>query len=269
VLEHELFLINADSPLRTLPEDLAPRQRAWFEAARYCLEIADEAYGRLLAELAVVGARKDSEATDVAGESLTLPADELPVSSIFASTWTIVDSVWRFHLLLNATPFRPPEEGEHGETRDAWREFRNLRKALTSETGPLKKMRDGFQHIDERTATLGEQKVPVWGALSWLTTSDGERFWLTKIAAGTPHTSHTLEFPRGKPQASLYPAHEIGLEAFGEQVSISTLLRRVKALVEHMEAVIGPQFEGRPTGPRSVIMTVEFGFQLAAKPSNG
>lgn len=213
------MIVPKDSVLRTLPRSMELKQVLVFDRIRVAAEIADHAYERLVAKLTQIGIQE------------AMPA-ELDASEVIEDAWAVVDAIQRIRkLFMNMRGLKQNAPGLQQFYRG---------------TAEIEALRHGTQHLDERICELEEQKLPVWGSLTW-----GYRPDLSKpiirslllvpgpIKDGKHHTLN----PAGKPFRGHLDC--VTLDAFDVRADLSNAMRHVTATVgqlqEQLQAHADPQ----------------------------
>ena len=122
-------MIDQDSPLRQLPHGLSAKQIVFLDALRVSAEIAGQAYDDLLGELRLLGKEAD-------------PDRPRNFVRVIRHTWTFVDAVHRFRVVLQQTP---------GITHN------DVYELFTRRTKTVTEMRDKAQHLDENLAGIARR----------------------------------------------------------------------------------------------------------------
>lgn len=203
------MIVPKDSVLRTLPRSMELKQVLVFDGIRVAAEISDRAYTRLVAKLTKVGVQE------------ALP-QELDGSELIEDAWAVVDAVQRIRKLFMVM------RGLKQKAPGLQQFYRG--------TADIEDLRHGTQHLDERIDQLEDQKLPVWGSLTW-----GYRPDLSKpiirslllvpgpIKDGRHHTLN----PAGKPFRGHLDC--VTIDAFGVRADLSGAMRHLKAAVGQLQ----------------------------------
>jgi len=140
------MIIDNNSHFRFPPKKLKPEQVIVFNAITYSVDICEITYDRLYSELIKFCENPDSQ------------NENYP--KIFADVWTIISNATIFmNLIVRYFDLKDDEE-------------------MLSEFKKAKKLRNSYQHIDERISevfTLND--LPLYGSLSWVRNiPDSENF---------------------------------------------------------------------------------------------
>lgn len=226
-------MIPSDSPFRNPPDSLLPVQKVAIDGLRYAAEMIDLSAERLYSNLLMISTNP---------ESGPLPADMFTMC--FSDGWSIVDNLWRLNLLLRRTPGleRTPNVEVH---------LRALR--------AVEKFRHGFQHLDEKIAACVREQLPLWGTLGWAFFPNGPtrscRIFLMVPGSLRPMTWPFLN-PAGKTIASTVDL--VTLSAFGQELKLSSLVGRVRALIAGLDQGLRRSTAGQPGGGADVLISAEF-----------
>ncbi len=224
-------MIGKDSPFRTLPAELDPRQRLILDGIRYSAEMADLGYDRLRSELL-----RFAQMTD-AGSS---PGS---FAAAFSDAWTIVDSTNRLRLLVRLLP--------KADQAMAIQEF-------LGRTDVIRRLRDSVQHLHARFEKLVKLREPTWGVITWVTVVRVEPFLgkLHMIVAGSISSGqHALDNPLGCPVR--VPIDFVRLSAHRETVLLTETLDSIRSLIAFLEANIAPQFTGQSNTGADIYVEVK------------
>ena len=228
-------MIPADSPLRNPPESMPPEQRVAFDGLRYAADMVALAADRLHSDLLEVTSAREK----------TVSLDPTAFARCFANVWSLVDNMWRLNLLLIRVPGlkRTPEVVAH-------------LKAIRSVEG----FRHGFQHLDERVRSCAQDQLPLLGTLSWAHFPDGPqqpgRVFTMIPGSLRPGTAPVIN-PAGKAIHSAIAL--VTLSAFGIQIELPTLLRRLAALIAGIDAGLRKALAtGSAGGASDVLLTLDF-----------
>lgn len=201
------MLIPEDSPLRNPPKELSRKQILILDGIRFAAEIADVAYQRLAKNL-----------LSIAPSSLNLAESQIAMA--MADAWTIVDSVHRFHDLIENMP---------GLKNGTWC------KLLYSRTKDFIDLRDCVQHqlgeIDNLITNAGQ----IWGYLSWAEVVGGRYtgMWLM-LSPGNYYVDDQWFFVGPNKRLFHVPLGRIRLNAFGRQIYLG---QGVRALLDAIAAL--------------------------------
>lgn len=208
-------LVRPDSLLIKVPTAIITRQRLLIDGLRYCFQVIDVAYPRLVATLRA------------APDRVRTPSSFAPA---FADAWCVVDAANRVRGLLKALPIA---------WADAAREAR-----FKATMRPLNAIRNGSHHLDDpRLAKLEADRLPVWGRLSWVR-GNGTGLvvvWNSMFSGAIPgeYTDvtgvidlHTLDA-----LAAEYDGH-LQLHAFGETCLFSGVIAELREIVADVERAL-------------------------------
>ncbi len=135
-------IIREKSPFRRLPATLPRRHMLHLDGLRLCAEIVDLAYRRLLTVI----------------RQLTydcVPLDGRQIGA-FADAWTIIDSTYRFRLILAATPGL-----KHNFVFESFMRF----------TKAVEDLRHTIQHLNNEVENIANAHQAILGTLTWVAAS--------------------------------------------------------------------------------------------------
>lgn len=208
-------VVTSDSPLRSLPEALDPKQAMFLDGIRFSAEIVQGAMDSLREVLAQV----------------TLGESHLhAVAMMFA--WAVVDSSNRIRVLME------------GMKRAGWVRRTEVYRSQIRELKSALPLRDSTQHLDGaiRRHTDVELIPPVWGSLAWFVVTEvdesnrimaGEACFLRSGAVFPGAVGPGVVNPLGT--VSVSKVDQIQLQAFDSTVSLSSLERAVEGVIERWE----------------------------------
>lgn len=226
-------MIPLDSPLRNPPDSLPPNQKVAIDGLRYAADMVALSADRLYSAL--------SEISEAPREQ---PSPAGSFARCFSDAWSVVDNLWRLNLLVLRAPGlkRTPEIKIH---------LRALR--------AVEPFRHEFQHLDERIVRCAQQRLPLLGTLTWAHFPEGGtepgRLFLMIPGALRPGNAPFLN-PAGKPIRSAIDL--VTLSAFGSDVEISTILRRVSQLLLGLDSGFRTAVVGKPGGGADALVVAQF-----------
>ncbi|MUU79875.1 hypothetical protein [Winogradskyella endarachnes] len=216
--------IDSNSHFRFPPKKLKPEQVIVFNAITYSVDICEITYDRLYNELI-----KFSENPSSTNENYP---------KIFADVWTIISNATIFMNLITRHFDLGTEE------------------PMLSELSKAKKLRNSYQHIDERISeVLTLNDLPMYGSLSWMRNiPNSNKFQQFMLYSGV-FTNHTQSV--GGQMIS--PTMEIGIDEIDEiifesitkqgrnfpkvTISIKKLISDIRSWIEHFEKQINEQLD--------------------------
>lgn len=226
-------MIPSDSPFRNPPLSLPPVQKVAIDGLRYAAEMIGLSVGRFYSHLLTISTRP---------ESGPLPAEMFTMC--FLDGWSIVDNLWRFNLLLRRMPGLK-------QTHDVKAHLRALR--------AVEDFRHGFQHLNEKIAACVQDQLPLWGTLRWVFFPDGPtrsgRIFLMIPGALRPMEPNFLDI-KGKPIVSTIDL--VTLSAFGHELQLSSLVRRVRTLIEGLDKGLRHSTAAQPGGGADVLVSADY-----------
>lgn len=133
-------MLSEDSVLRRLPHGLSKRQIVFLDALRVSAEIAQQSYDCLLAELQVLSRNDD-------------PDRRRNCISAIRHTWTLVDAVHRFRVVLQNAPGI-----KHNHVYEL---FMRGTEGVTT-------IRNAAQHLNHELAGIAQRSQGAYGTLTWI-----------------------------------------------------------------------------------------------------
>lgn len=233
-------MIGKDSPLRRLPAALDQRQALYFDGMRHAVEIADLAYLRLVATLAVIAQREELH-------------DDRAMTSAFADSWTFVDAMHRFRGLYNLVPGFEELCGPPTRGAAAWRQ-------LLADVTDVRNVAD---HIGQRVDYVLAKRMPVLGALSWFTADhDMVGGKMCVLAPGSFIGKKTMNAvnPLGRPMTLLHFTGLIQLAAGEHRVGLSDVHDALELQVRRLESAIGEQTGGLDNAGADALIVAKIKF---------
>lgn len=206
-------------------------QRVAVDGLRYAADMTGLSADRLYADLL----------------SVSTATAELPphaFTACFADAWSVVDNLWRLNLLVRRMPGlkRTPNVEAH------------LRALKTVEG-----LRHGHQHLDGRIAVCVKEQLPLWGTLSWAFFPEGPinpGKVIMMIPGSLRSGTSPVVNPAGQPIASAVDL--VTLSAFGHDLQLSSLLRRVTTLIQALDQGLRRATQGQPGAGADALIFVTF-----------
>ena len=223
-------IIEADSALRRLPSNLAPRHRALLDGIRFSAEMCELAFERLIDSLVKIS--QERSADGVLGG----------FAAPFSDAWTMIDAVNRMRPLTERLP---------GANRG------DVTAAFMAATARVYTLRNAVQHLHGRLDKIAADKLPTWGTITWLSAMGSPpRFRMHVLVPGAMFQGeHALENPTGL--AIRAPLDHVRLRAHGAIVTITDLPLAVRRLISFLEGQITYQFKDVPTSGSDTYIEVE------------
>jgi hypothetical protein len=218
------MIIDNNSHFRFPPKKLKPEQVIVFNAITYSVDICEITYNRFYNELV-----KFSENPSSNNENYP---------KIFADVWTILSNATIFmNLIVRHFDLTDDEE-------------------LLSELKKAKKLRNSYQHIDERISeVLTLNDLPMYGSISWMRNIPKSNKFQQFILYSGVFTNHT----NGVGGQMITPKVEIGIDEIDEiifesitkqgqnfpkvTILIKKLIMDIQNWIEHFEKQINEQLE--------------------------
>lgn len=127
-------LIEKNSPLKCLPQNLALEEMIIFDALRFTCEMIDATYPMFIEKIL----------------EITYGKTDRNAPAVFQDCWTIVDNTARVEKICRRLPWEKPDE-------------------ILSDFANLRLFRNTFQHLEDRIdKTISITKMPLYGVISWI-----------------------------------------------------------------------------------------------------
>ncbi len=212
-------MIDKDSPLRKLPHGLSKKQIVFFDALRVSAEIAGQAYDDLLGELCLLG--KESESDQ--------PRNFVRV---IRHTWTCVDALHRFRVVLQQTP-----RIKHNHVYELF-----MRRTET-----VTEMRNKAQHLNQELAGIAERSQGAYGTLTWVLGLGEDRVPKPMMLnIGTAYgriVGPVIDFQERLP---IHEIRRVRLELADRLLTLSDAHEHLASMVRSLEAPLAEFAEGKP-----------------------
>ncbi len=212
-------MIDQDSPLRQLPRGLDAKQIVFFDALRISAEIAGQAYADILAELRLL----DTEAK---------PDQPRDFVRVIRHTWTFVDAVHRFRVVLQQTP-----RIKHDYVYELF-----MRR-----TKPVTDMRNVAQHLNQALPNIAAQSQGAYGTLTWvLGVGEGHVPKPLMLNIGTAYgrvVGPVIDFEERLPVGTI---SRIRLELADQFLMLSGVYEHLTSMVRSLEPPLAEFAEGKP-----------------------
>jgi hypothetical protein len=231
------MIIKEDSLLRSLPLILQPKQKLFYDAIRYCVDMIDTAHVRLMHTLEVitepvVHAINNTESIEksLKGELQPKP---LHVAAIFTDAWSILDSIHRFGALFDRMP---------GNKLSA-PGVQLFKRKITG----VEPLRHFLQHLDLVLSKKKEQDLAVFGTLSWIYWKPGDRMPSSFILVSGTFFNQERNFINPIEHLQIgrtvhIPIGSITLEAADTKVNLCEIVDEITSIVIQLEEQLNSQF---------------------------
>ena len=157
-------MVRIDSPLRRLPQNLAPKQALFFDGMRHAAEIAQLAYSRLQRTLTLLA------------YSESLPQSH-SITAAYLDAWAFIDATDRFrHLWIMQPSAERAPLSANGQS-------------VNEELENVKLVRDVGDHIAQKIEQVLALKAPVLGKIEWTTFISDELAMMCVLVPGTVRKS--------------------------------------------------------------------------------
>lgn len=148
------MILSLNSKLRYTPIEIQSDQILTFNAIRYCTDICEVSFLRLVGNLSII-----------TEEGITHCFDS---PTIFSDVWSIINNAVIFKKLL-CRELKVPVNNER---------FKEINKAID--------LRNTNQHMDERLSEVfADSNYPIYGSLSWRKETDDNGFIISSLHSGT------------------------------------------------------------------------------------
>lgn len=239
-------ILTPDAPLSRLPRGLDAAQRNWLEGIRYSVEIVDLAYHRLAAVL--------GELSDRISGPGEVPVESYIYASVLLDAWTVVDASWRLkRFILDSRMPRPPGPPAAKEGAQP----KAIRARMFAEAvKPMKQLRDGFQHLDNKVLEAAGVRQPVWGYVNWVKIYPlDHRMHSCSLVPSVPGIG-TSRFDLINPVGRRFHSEvdHVTLSAFQTSADLSALHRIIRDLAGQLNEMLRPYVQGLPAGGDSFIL---------------
>lgn len=208
------FIVSLNSPLRTIPSNIEPKERIFFDGIRYGIQMIGLSYSRLEKMLAAPPAPDNNQTKE---ESTYL------FTAAYLDAWSIVDSCHRIKPLI--------EKFTHIQNHP------DVQKLL-NELSAVRNARDNVQHIYVKYQGFAKEKSPTWGSITWITVDKMQplEFRSHTLTAGTVFdTELPVENPGGKMIRTDREVNRISLIAHDEVIDISQLFHSIRKFTHLFE----------------------------------
>ena len=213
-----ILMIDQDSPLRRLPHGLSVKQIVFLDAVRVSAEIAGQAYDDLLGDLRLVGGERDSDQ----------PRNFVRV---IRHTWTFVDAVHRFRVVLQQTPGI-----KHNHVYEL---FMRRTKTVTV-------MRHTAQHLDRELAGIAKRGQGAYGTLTWIVGTGEDRVpQPMMLNVGTAYGRVLGPVTDFLERLPIREIHRVRLELADRLLTLSDVREHLASMVRSLEAAVANYANGR------------------------
>lgn len=203
------MLVGPDSILRRLPRAMETRQVIAFDGIRVAAQIAERAYGRLVAALNEISVKG------------SIP-ESLDPTEVVEHAWAVVDAVQRLRKLLMS--LRGLKQNSPGLQQ------------FYRGTAEIEDLRNGTQHVDEKLAEIEKLELPVWGAISWLFRPDPAKpFIESLVLVPGPVRSGSRKALNPAGMRLRHQVDHVTLDAFGTRSDLTEALRHLTAVVQQLQ----------------------------------
>jgi hypothetical protein len=221
------MLISEQSPLRRIPQSLAPKQIIFYDGLRLTIETLDVAYYRLEANLINI-------ATE---EKQPLRGSAMAVALLDA--WSIVDSTNRLRNFMEYLP---------SITKITKSELPE-RIIFLKDTKIVVRLRNQIQHLEKDLEILAQTDEPVLGTLGWfaIQATEGDRIKTGRcnlLISGTlPPKQRTDSFVNPAGKTFHRGAGLVTLSSLGLSLCITDIIEQVGQMVVGLEREMVKRFE--------------------------
>lgn len=153
------------------------------------------------------------------------------VVHVVSDLWSLIDAVYRMRLLIDRIPLFPKRAPEV-------RIFLNA-------TTPIESLRHYVQHINNEIGTLPPSAPPLWGTVSWVSSTDPSKYFT--LVTGSQHLAQSL-------QGLVFDTHtgtfvrRFEFAAGTTTINVDDIFRRVQSINDIIREWANTiKFEGGPT----------------------
>lgn len=202
-------LIEKNSPLKCLPQNIGTNETIIFDAIRFTCEMIDTTYPIFHEKILDIVNSKTERNTP----------------SIFQDCWSIVDNAARIEKICRKLPWEKPDE-------------------ILSDFANLRLFRNTFQHLEDRIdKTISITKMPLYGIISWIHKFPNEdRFELYQLISGNilgPIGNFAMqtvgEYNSESPEINNLNLHTLDVEGNNIILNIDELILNIKKLITELE----------------------------------
>ncbi len=212
-------MIDQNSPLRQLPHGLSAKQIVFFDALRVSAEITGQAYGDVLGELRLLGTESK-------------PDQPRNFVRVIRHTWTFVDAVHRFRVVLQQTP-----RIKHNHVYELF-----MRRTET-----VTEMRNKAQHLNQELAGIAERSQGAYGTLTWVVGAGEDRVpKLLMLNIGTAYgrvVGPVIDFEE---RLEIGEIRRVRLELADRLLTLSDAHEHLASMVRSLEAPVADLAKGTP-----------------------
>ena len=224
-------MLSENSVFRKLPHGLSKDQIVFLDALRVSAEIAQQSYDELLAELREFS-KKDH-----------LPGKRNFVTAI-RHTWTVVDAVHRFRVVLQQAP-----RIKHNHVYEL---FMRRTKAVTE-------MRNTAQHLNQRLQGIAKRSQGAYGTLTWIVGAGQDQvqrpFMLNIGTAYGRVVGPVVDFEERLPVGEI---RRIRLELADRFLLLSDTQESLASMIRSLEGALSSVAEGKERFGSDQLMGFDF-----------
>ena len=212
-------MIDPDSPMRQLPHGLDAKQIVFFDALRISAEIAGQAYDDMFTELRLL-------------ETEAKPDQPRNFVRVIRHTWTFVDAVHRFRVVLQQTP-----RIKHNHAYELF-----MRR-----TEPVTEMRNAAQHLNQVLPNIAAQSQGAYGTLTWVLGAGEDRVPKPlMLNIGTAYgrvVGPVIDFEERLPVGKI---RRVRLELADQLLILSDVYEYLTSMIRSLEPPLAEFAEGKP-----------------------
>lgn len=148
------MILPLNSKIRYSPIEIEPNQVLTFNAIRYCTDICEVSFLRLVGNLSIITEKGITHCFDS--------------PTIFSDVWSIINNAVIFKKLL-CQELKVPTDNER---------FKEINRSI--------KLRNTNQHIAERLSEVfAGSNYPIYGSISWRKKIDNNEYIISSLQSGT------------------------------------------------------------------------------------
>jgi len=228
------MLIGENSPLRRVPIGINAELHAFCDGVRFSAQMADLAYGELVACLLPLSQTNNEQGREFAVKP-------------FLNAWSIIDSAYRLYRLVKNFP--------NLQKKNQAPQYRDFERKITA----VERLRNAVQHMHSdiyESATAGRH---VWGVLTWVKPTVAGGFTCLLVSGAVlPGGEYTPINPAGK--VLRLPLDHVTLTVDKVDVNLTEIMDSMAKLVISLEEGLEKAFENLPNRTMSD-MLIALAFQ--------
>jgi len=211
-------MIDQNSPLRQLPHELSAKQIVFLDALRVSAEIAGQAYSDLLSELRLL-------------ETEPKPDQPRNFVRVIRHTWTFVDAVHRFRVVLQQTP-----RVKHNHVYELF-----MRRTET-----VTEIRNKAQHLNQELAGIAKRNQGAYGTLTWVVGAGEDHVPKPRMLnIGTAYGRVVGPMTDFEERLAIGDIYRVQLELADRLLTLSDAHEHLASIVRSLEAPVADLAKGK------------------------